>query len=59
MGNNLRSGSIFVSLCNNIPAGKAKQKQSPILAVAIREYEESMRSMRMAKIGPDLRLNGK
>ena len=31
----LRSGSIFVSLCNNIPAGKAKRK--PILAVAVRE----------------------
>ena len=29
---NLRSGSIFVSLCNNIPAGKAKRK-----AVAVRE----------------------
>ena len=28
---NLRSGSIFVSLCNNVPAGKA------ILAVAVRE----------------------
>ena len=40
----LRSGSIFVSLCNNIPAGKAKRK--PILAVAVRT----------AKIGPDLRL---
>ena len=25
---NLRSGSIFVSLCNNIPAGKAKRKQT-------------------------------
>jgi len=25
---NLRAGSIFVSLCNNIPAGKAKRKQS-------------------------------
>ena len=25
---NLRSGSIFVSLCNNIPAGKANRKQS-------------------------------
>ena len=25
---NLRSGSIFVSLCNNIPAGKAKRKQA-------------------------------
>jgi len=32
---NLRSRSIFVSLCNNIPAGKAKRKQ--ILAVAVRE----------------------
>ena len=32
---NLRSGSIFVSPCNNIPAGKAKRK--PILAVAVRE----------------------
>ena len=29
-GRNLRSGSIFVSLCNNIPAGKAKRKQSLI-----------------------------
>ena len=29
---NLGSGSIFVSLCNNIPAGKAKR----ILAVAVR-----------------------
>ena len=27
---NLRSGSIFVSLCNNISAGKAKRKQSLI-----------------------------
>ena len=27
---NLRSGSIFVSLCNNISAGKAKGKQSLI-----------------------------
>ena len=27
---NLRSGSIFVSLCDNIPAGKAKRKQSLI-----------------------------
>ena len=27
---NLRSGSIFVSLCNNIPADKAKRKQSLI-----------------------------
>ena len=44
---NLRSGSIFVSLCNNIPAGKAKQK----LAVAVREE-----CMRTAKIGPDLTL---
>ena len=33
---NLRSGSIFVSLCNNIPADKAKREQ-PILAVAVRE----------------------
>ena len=24
---NLRSGSIFVSLCNNIPAGQAKRKR--------------------------------
>ena len=29
-GRNLRSGSIFVSLCNNMPAGKAKRKQSLI-----------------------------
>ena len=28
--NNLRSGSIFVLLCNNIPAGIAKRKQSLI-----------------------------
>ena len=27
---NLRSGSIFVSHCNNIPAGKAKRKESLI-----------------------------
>ena len=32
---NLRSGSIFVSLWNNIPVGKAKRKW--ILAVAVRE----------------------
>ena len=32
---NLRSGSIFVSLRNHIPAGKAKRKE--ILAVAVRE----------------------
>ena len=42
---NLRSVSIFVLLCNNIPAGKAKRKQ--ILTVAVRENV----------IGPDLRLD--
>ena len=29
---NLRSGSIFVSLCNNIPAGKAKRKQLGLIS---------------------------
>ena len=42
---NLRSGSIFVSLCNNIPAGKAKRN----LAVAVRKNVRGT-----AKIGPDL-----
>ena len=30
ISDNLRLGSIFVSLCNNIPAGKAKRKESLI-----------------------------
>ena len=36
---NLRSGSIFVSFRfeNYIPAGMAKRKESPILALAVRE----------------------
>ena len=44
---NLRLGSIFVSLCNNIPAGKAKRKQSG---------SRSRECMTTAKIGPGLRL---
>ena len=45
---NLRSGSILVSLCNNIASGKAKRKPSLVVAV---------RDPRTAKTGPDLRLN--
>ena len=47
---NLRD-SIFVSPCTNIPAGKAKRKESSILA-RLRKRE----CMRTAKLGPDVRL---
>ena len=47
---NLRD-SIFVSPCTNIPAGKAKRKESPILA-RLRERK----CMRTAKLGPDVSL---
>ena len=46
---NLRD-SIFVSPCTNIPVGKAKRKESPILA-RLRKRE----CMRTAKLGPDVR----
>ena len=47
---NLRSGSIFVSLCNNyFPAGKANKTNF--------SGSRSTECMRTAKIGPDLRLD--
>ena len=43
--------SIFFSPCTNIPAGKAKRKESPILA-----QPRKRECKRTGKLGPDVRL---
>ena len=43
--------SIFFSPCTNIPAGKAKRKESPILA-----RPRKRECKRTGKLGPDVRL---